>query len=105
MKTLLFAVVLMPWMVLAQEKASPADNLRPYITRLTYFGERADFSHDGKKIIFIEKTFGDVFEIELATKIIRPLTHHYHHSGYTRALYLANGDVLLSGANLYDLVK
>jgi hypothetical protein len=105
MNKLLFAIVLMPSMVLAQEQASPADHLPPHITRLTYFGERADFSHDGKRIIFIKKTFGDVFEIEVATKIIRPLTHHYHHSGYTRALYLANGDVLLSGAKMFDPEK
>ena len=42
---------------------------------------------------FIEKTFGDVYEIELKTKITRPLTHHYFHEGYTRALYLSNGDI------------
>jgi hypothetical protein len=86
MKTVLLAIVLVPSMVLAQEKGNPADNLPPHITRLTYFGERADFSHDGKKIIFIEKTFGDVFEIEIATKIIRPLTLHYH-TGLHAAMY------------------
>src|SRR5215212_2765657 len=42
----------------------PADELPPYISRLTYFGERADWSHDGKRILFVEKTFGDVYEIE-----------------------------------------
>ena len=80
------------------EAKSPLDKLPPHITRLTYFGQRADWSHDGKRILFIEKTFGDVYEIELATKVIRPMTHRYFHEGYTRALYLANGDILLSGA-------
>ncbi|MHC4184496.1 MAG: TolB family protein, partial [Planctomycetota bacterium] len=35
--------------------------------------------------------------------VIRPITHHYYHEGYTRALYLANGDILLSGARKFDV--
>jgi Tol biopolymer transport system component len=81
---------------------SPAEELPAHITRLTYFGQRADWSHDGKRILFIEKTFGDVYEIDLATGVIRPMTHHYFHEGYTRALYLSNGDILLSGAPSFD---
>lgn len=79
-----------------------ADNFPPYIRRLTQFGERADWSHDGQRILFIEKTFGDVLEIELATGIIRPMTRHYVHKGYTRALYLSNGDILLSGSRTFS---
>jgi Tol biopolymer transport system component len=30
------------------------------------------------------------------------LTGHYFHEGYTRALYLSNGDILLSGARQFD---
>jgi Tol biopolymer transport system component len=81
---------------------SPVDALPPHIRRVTWFGERADWSHDGKRILFLAKTFGDVYEVELATGIIRPMTHHYFHAGYTRALYLANGDILLSGARTFD---
>jgi hypothetical protein len=81
---------------------SPLDDLPAYISRLTYFGQRADWSHDGKHILFIEKTFGDVFEVEISTGIIRPITHHYFHEGYTRALYLADGNILLSGARQFD---
>lgn len=69
---------------------SPADHLPPHITRMTWFGERADWSHDGKKILFLSKTFGDAMELDLATKIIRNRTSHYAHLGYTRALYLAS---------------
>jgi hypothetical protein len=76
---------------------SPDRDLPPHITRLTLFGERADFSHDGKRILFLEKTFGDVYEVDLETKQPRLLTGHYPHHGYTRALYLSNGDILLSG--------
>src|SRR6266487_791431 len=86
----------------AKEDAGPADKLPPWITRLTWFGERADWSHDGKKILFLEKTYGDVFEVEVATRTIRPVTHHYPHLGYTRALYLSNGDILLSGPEAFD---
>jgi hypothetical protein len=85
-----------------KEGESPADHLPPWIRRVTWFGERADWSHDGRRILFVEKTFGDVYEVELATGILHALTHHYPHSGYTRALYLANGDVLLSGPDRFD---
>jgi hypothetical protein len=46
---------------------SPDQELPPHITRLTFFGERADWSHDGKRLIFLSKTYGDIFEIDLAT--------------------------------------
>jgi len=85
-----------------QESESPVDHLPPGITRLTHFGERADWSRDGKKILFIEKTYGDAYEVDVATKVVRPVTHHYQHLGYTRALYLANGDILLSGPEAFD---
>jgi hypothetical protein len=88
----------------AEPKAGedPAGHLPAYITQLTWFGERADWSLDGKKILFLSKTFGDAMEIDLATKRIRNLTAHYPHYGYTRALYLANGDILLSGPEDFD---
>jgi hypothetical protein len=81
---------------------SPAEDLPPYITQLTHFGERADWSHDGRQILFLSKTFGDAFEIDIRTKQLHLLTGHYHHHGYTRALYLANGDILLSGPERFD---
>ena len=73
-----------------------------YIKQITYFGERADWSHDGKKILFVGRTLGDVYEVEVATGKITPVTHHYYHGGYTRALYLANGDILLSGPKQFN---
>jgi hypothetical protein len=85
-----------------QPAKSPDQDLPPHITRLTLFGERADFSHDGKRVLFVEKTFGDAYEIDLETRAIRLLTGHYKHLGYTRALYLANGDILLSGPEQFD---
>jgi len=84
------------------KEISPADTLPPHITRLTHFGERADWSHDGRRILFLAKTFGDVYELELETGIVRPLTHHFYHEGFVRALYLSNGDILLSGDPEFD---
>jgi Tol biopolymer transport system component len=88
----------------AEPKAgeNPADHLPPHIMQVTSFGERADWSHDGKKILFLSKTFGDAMELDLATKRVRNLTAHYPHHGYARALYLANGDILLSGPEAFD---
>src|SRR3954469_8853040 len=81
---------------------SPDQELPPHISRLTLFGERADWSHDGRRLLFLSKTFGDAFEIDLGSKALRLLTGHYPHHGYTRALYLANGDILLSGPEEFD---
>jgi hypothetical protein len=81
---------------------NPADHLPPHIRQVAWFGERADWSHDGKKLLFLTKTLGDVMEIDLATGHIRDLTAHYPHHGYTRALYLANDDILLSGPEAFD---
>ena len=81
---------------------SPADDLPAHIKRVTFFGERADWSHDGKRILFLSKTFGDAFEVDLETGKIRILKNNYYHGGYTRALYLANGDMLLSGPRRFD---
>jgi hypothetical protein len=81
---------------------SPMDKLPPHIKQVTHFGQRADFSHDGERILFIEKTFGDAYEVDLQINIIRLLTGHYYHEGYVRALYLVNGDILLAGARKFD---
>lgn len=80
-----------------QRDGNPAENLPANIRQVTYFGERPDWSHDGQRILFLSKVFGDVYELELATGMIRPCTDHFKHHGFTRALYLSNGDILLSG--------
>src|SRR3954468_6484809 len=86
----------------AAESEGPADHLPSHIQRLTWFGERADFSHDGKRVLFLTKTFGDALEIDLETRVIRNLTAHYPHHGYARALYLPNGNILLSGPEEFN---
>jgi Tol biopolymer transport system component len=103
MINILAIVILFAGTVSAQQKSgNPEDNLPANIRRITQFGERADFSHDGKKLLFVEKTYGDVYEVELATGKISLITGHFYHGGFTRALYLANDDVLLSGCTSFD---
>ncbi len=84
------------------KSGSPLDNLPDHIRQITFFGQRAEFSHDSRKIMFMERTCGDVYEYHLETGIITPVTHHFYHEGFTRAFYLPNGDILLSGAREYD---
>ncbi len=83
----------------------PDQNLPPHIRKLTGFGERAEFSLDSKRVLFLSKTFGDAMEIDLATGVIRNLTTHFPHFGFTRALYLANGHILLSGPTEFNPVQ
>src|SRR5664279_4655403 len=84
---------------------SPADHLPPHITRLTGFGERADWSPDGRRLLFLSRTFGDAMELDLETKLIQPRTAPSSHCGYPRALYLTNGDLLLSAPEQFDPTK
>lgn len=86
----------------AAQGTSPLEEPPPYIRQVTHFGERADWSHDGKKILFLAHTFGDVYEVQVAAGTITPVTHHFFHEGFTRALYLSNGDILLSGARSFN---
>ncbi len=79
--------------------ASPADHLPPYIKLVSGFGERPNWSHDGRFILFLDKPMGEVYELEIATGVIRAKTRHFNHYGFTRAKYLANGDILLAGPN------
>lgn len=77
---------------------SPLDDLPPHIRLVADFGMRPDFSPDGKALLFLDRApLGDVWRIDLATGAVRPLTTHFAHRGFTRAQYLANGDVLLCG--------
>jgi len=81
----------------APRSGYPADQLPPHIQRLTWLGERPDWRQDGKRFVFLSKVFGDVYEYELATGRIYSLSDHFVHHGFTRALYLSNGDLLLVG--------
>jgi len=93
--------------ILGQEKksGSPEKNLPPNIVQLTGFGERASWSPDGKRIAFMSKSFGDAFEIDLQTKMIRLLTGQILHKGFLRVQYLPNGDFFLIGARTFEDIR
>lgn len=76
---------------------SPADALPPQISRLLDVGLRADWSADARHLLYLDELVGDVFEIDVASRAVRPITNHFAHAGFTRARYLANGDILLCG--------
>ncbi|CAN5906623.1 hypothetical protein BH11VER1_BH11VER1_07730 [soil metagenome] len=76
---------------------SPVDHLPPGIQQITAFGERAEFSHDGQRVLFLNKQFGDVMEYSIATGKIRCLSQHFKHHGFNRVFVLWNDDLLLTG--------
>src|SRR6185295_10934873 len=79
----------------AKKSGSPEENPPRNIIQLTAFGERAVWSPDGKRIAFMSKSFGDAFEIDVKTRLIRLLTGRFHHEGFLRVHYLSNGDFFL----------
>jgi len=64
----------------------------------------ASWSPDGTRIAFMEKSFGDAYEIDVKTRVIRLLTH-YPHPGFLRVQYLPNGDYFLIGAPTFTDIE
>jgi Tol biopolymer transport system component len=88
-----------------RKSGSPEKNLPSNITQLTGFGERAAWSPDGKRIAFMSRSYGDAFEIDLDTRMIRLLTGHFPHKGFLRVQYLPNGDFFLIGARTFEDIR
>jgi hypothetical protein len=76
---------------------SPADDLPPWITPLIAPALRPDWSADGRHLVYLDALVGNVHELELASGVSRALTAHFEQRGFTRARYLASGDLLLCG--------
>ena len=88
-----------------KKAGSPETQLPPHITQITGFGERAAWSPDDTRIAFMSKSFGDAFEIDLATRRIRLLTGHFVHPGFLRVQYLPSGDLFLIGARTFTDIR
>ncbi|HMG34406.1 MAG TPA: hypothetical protein VKM94_10745 [Blastocatellia bacterium] len=84
---------------------NPEANLPPNIVQITAFGERPVVSPDGKRIAFMSKSYGDAFEFDLGSKLIRLLTGHFHNEGFLRVHYLSNGDFFLIGARKFTDIR
>lgn len=89
----------------ARKPGNPETQLPAHIVRVTGFGERAAWSPDDKHIAFMSKSFGDAFEIDLETKLVRLLTGHFTHPGFLRVHYLPNGDLILIGARTFTDIR
>ncbi len=85
----------------------PKDKLPAHITSLTNFGERAEWSLDGKKVYFVDKAGGEVWTVDIKKKKARQITEPEDRPqghGYYRVLCLANGDLLFGcGAERHKL--
>ena len=86
------------------KSGNPEQQLPSNITQLTAFGERASWSPDGRRIAFMSKSFGDAFEVDVSSRMIRLLTH-YPNPGYLRVHYLPNGDYFLIGARTFTDIR
>ncbi|HEX7877402.1 MAG TPA: hypothetical protein VF489_12550 [Sphingobium sp.] len=70
----------------------------PHVRQVADWGSRADWSPDSKRLLFLSREYGDVFELDVASGRTRPMTFHFPHDGFFRAYYLVNGDLLLTAA-------
>lgn len=81
---------------------SPVDHLPDHIRLLDIqlpnggAPQRADWSPGGKRLVFLDAPFGDLWKYDLATGASRNLTEtSVLHKGVLRAHHLTNGDVAL----------
>jgi len=107
MKTLFFLSLLLIAFPASdrRKQASPLDQLPANEEILTHFGERADFSPDNQNIVFMDKSFGDAFVIDLKTRTIRCLTCSIPGAAFLRVMHLSNGDYILIGPEKFTDVE
>jgi hypothetical protein len=88
-----------------RKSGDPFAVLPSNIERITWFGERADISHDNKQVAFMAKSFGDAMVIDLPTHQIRCLTCGVPGAAFLRVMHLSNGDYILIGADHFENIR
>lgn len=86
----------------ARAAEAPVDYLKASfrLERILDWGERPDWSRDGKKLAFTKSDIeaGPAYEIDIATKRVRCLTCRWGANGdVTRIYYLPSGNFLIEG--------
>lgn len=85
----------------------PDNKLPSWITPLTDFGQRSEWSLDGNKVFFVDSAGGDIWMVDIHTKKLTKITRlgdRPEGDGYYRVFSLANGDYLLTcGPSRHDL--
>ena len=84
-------------------------DLPSHITALTDFGQRPEWSIDGKQIYFLDECYegGEVWVVDVSTKEKRQLTKPEDRPeghGYYRVLCLPNGDLLLAAGAVRQML-
>lgn len=80
-------------------EGSPLDDLPAHISLVVPFGQRPDWSRDGRTLLFIDGgVLGDVWTVDVKSGTTRNLTGELEgHRGFARAHFLPSGDILLCG--------
>ena len=89
----------------ARKPGSPLDHLPNNMEVISHFGERADFSPDNQRIVFMAKSFGDAFVIDLKTRIIRCLTCSVPGAAFLRIMHLSDGNYILIGPERFSDIQ
>jgi Tol biopolymer transport system component len=103
--SVLAVLLLVPAASAQRKQGSPLDHLPSNLEVLTYFGERADFSPDNRRVAFMAKSFGDAFVIDLETRQIRCLTCSVPGAAFLRVMHLTTGDYLLIGPDHFENIQ
>jgi hypothetical protein len=107
MKYCLFLIPLFCVHFIYAQRCFPVEKLPVHIKPLTNFGQRAEWSLNGKEVYFLDKPGGDVWAVSLKNKKLRQITKPQDRPqghGYYRVACLANGDLLLGcGAERHQL--
>jgi len=85
----------------------PIEKLPDYITPLTDVGQRSEWSLDGKWVYFVDKAGGEVWKVNIETKMAEQITKpswRPEGHGYYRVYELSNGDLFFTcGPERHDL--